>query len=78
MGWGRLKNGELLASLEGRFDVFVTSDRNLRYQQNLAERAVAIIILPTNDWPVLRGMASGIATAVDRATPGSITEIPSP
>jgi hypothetical protein len=42
LGWSKLTNGELLAAAEGRFDVFVTTDRNLRYQQSLTGRKLAI------------------------------------
>jgi predicted nuclease of predicted toxin-antitoxin system len=48
-GWGGIKNGELLQRAEGEFDLFITSDQNLRYQQNLAGRGIAILELSTND-----------------------------
>ena len=48
-GWGGIKNGELLQRAEGEFDLFITSDQNIRYQQNLAGRRIAIIELSTND-----------------------------
>ena len=47
MGWSTLENGDLLRQAEGQFDVFVTTDQNLRYQQNLAGRRLAILVLPT-------------------------------
>jgi hypothetical protein len=46
MGWSDLGNGDLLRATEGRFDVFITTDQNLRYQQNLAVRQLAILVLP--------------------------------
>ena len=46
-----LENGQLLAALEGVFDILITADKNLRYQQNLTGRQLSIIELPTNRWP---------------------------
>ncbi len=51
MGWGRVKNGELLKRAEGVFDVFLTADQQLKYQQNLTGRRLAILVLSTNRWP---------------------------
>jgi len=48
-GWGGIKNGELLQRAESEFDLFITSDQNIRYQQNLTERRIAILELSTND-----------------------------
>jgi hypothetical protein len=53
MGWSGLKNGELLAAAEGHFDVFVTTDKNLRYQQNLQGRQLAVLLLPSNQVPIV-------------------------
>jgi predicted nuclease of predicted toxin-antitoxin system len=47
MGWGKLKNGALLQAAEPQFDAFLTSDQNLKYQQNIAGRKLAILVLPT-------------------------------
>ncbi len=47
-GWAGVKNGELIARIDEVYDVFITSDKNLKYQQNLAGRRIAIIELPTN------------------------------
>jgi hypothetical protein len=52
LGWSTLKNGELLAAAEcNGFDVFVTTDTNLAYQQNLSNRKIAIVVLSTTSWP---------------------------
>lgn len=48
-GWGGIKNGDLLQRAEGEFDLFITSDQNIRYQQNLTGRRIAILELSTND-----------------------------
>jgi hypothetical protein len=65
------KNGALLQAAEGDgFDVLVTADQNLRYQQNLTNRFIAIVELPTNSLPKLRPHFSDIADAVRRVQPG--------
>jgi hypothetical protein len=75
-GWDRLRNGELLAAAEeAQFDVFLTTDKNLRYQQNLAVRKVAVILLNKQQWPELRAHASLIVAAVNAAIAGSYAEV---
>jgi predicted nuclease of predicted toxin-antitoxin system len=54
MGWSTLANGDLLDAAEGQFEVFVTTDQNLRYQQNLSGRQLAILVLPYASWPKLQ------------------------
>ena len=76
-GYAGVENGELLAKLEGVYDVFFTADKNLRYQQNLTGRQLALVELPTNRWPILRRLGSQIAQAVDQCQPGSYTVISS-
>jgi hypothetical protein len=76
-----LQNGELLKVAESAaFDVLVTADQNIRYQQNLAGRKLALVTLGSNIWPVLRDHAAAIAAAVARSTPGSyyFVEMPLP
>jgi hypothetical protein len=76
LGWQELANGELIADAEAQgFDVLVTADRNLRYQQNLTNRRLAIVVLPSGRWPVVQQFIRGIAEAVDAAAPGTYTEI---
>ncbi|MBG7608199.1 MAG: hypothetical protein IZT59_09265 [Verrucomicrobia bacterium] len=74
-GYGGIENGELLAKLEEYFDIFILADKNLRYQQNLRERTIAIIELPTNRWPILKSLREEITSTVDAAPPGSYTVI---
>ena len=76
MGWSALRNGELLAKAEAEFDVLITTDRNLRHQQNLAERRIAILVLPTTSWPRLQSISREIAAAVDSLKPGQYLEVP--
>jgi hypothetical protein len=78
-GWSELKNGALLEAAErDGFDVLVTADKNLRYQQHLAHRRIAIVELPTNALPVLLPHFSEIAEAVNRARPGEYLELSFP
>jgi hypothetical protein len=75
-GWDRLKNGDLLDAAEAEgFDVFVTTDRNIRYQQNLSNRTIAIVSLSKGSWPLIKRQLSDIASAVAAAAPGSVTEV---
>jgi predicted nuclease of predicted toxin-antitoxin system len=67
MGWGDLKNGDLLKVAESQFDAFFTSDQNLKYQQNIAGRKLAILVLPTNDWPALKRLGDKIADDFNRS-----------
>lgn len=76
MGWGQLKNGALFQAVEPQFDAFLTSDQNLKYQQNIAGRKLAILVLPTNDWPTLQRMTDKIAVKVAALKPGDFVEMP--
>ncbi len=78
-GRDKLKNGELLEVAErASFEVLVTPDKNIRYQQNLALRRIALVVLGNPQWPVLRRHVERVVIAVDAAQPGSYTlvEIP--
>lgn len=77
MGWGLLKNGELLSAAEAEgFDVFLTGDKNLSYQQNLEGRRLALVVLGTTQWKQTRQDTAPVAAAVDRAVPGSFEVLP--
>ena len=75
LDWSRLSNGELLAAAEGRFDVLVTTDRNLRHQQSLAGRELAVLVLPTTSWPQLETHADKITSALASIKPGQYLEL---
>jgi hypothetical protein len=78
-GWDTLSNGDLLAEAErAGFEVFLTADKNIRYQQNLAGRRIAVVVLSTPQWPVVRLHTTKIAAAVKAATPGSYAEVQIP
>lgn len=79
LGWSHLKNGELLQRAEeDGFSVLVTTDQNLRYQQNLTGRKIAVVVLTTTSWPRIERAVASVAKAVDSATPGSYVEVPIP
>jgi hypothetical protein len=79
VGWDRLNNGELLTAAEqAGFELLLTTDKNIRYQQNLTGRTLAILVLGTSQWPVLRLHVQRIAEAVNAVTPGSYTEVAIP
>jgi hypothetical protein len=75
MGWGRLKNGALLKEAELQFGAFITSDQNLKYQQKIVGRKLAILVLPTNDWPTIRLKAGDVAVKVAELKPGDFVEL---
>jgi len=70
LGWGDLGNGDLIALADQRFDLLVTTDKNLAYQQNISGRKIAIFILPTTRWPVLKPHGAAIAQAIAAADTG--------
>jgi len=78
MGWSGRKNGELIELAETRFDVFLTSDQNLRYQQNLAARTIAIIELPTNTLSVVKKLTPEILNALPTMARGTYLQIRMP
>jgi hypothetical protein len=73
--WDQLENGELLNAAEVTFDALITTDRNLRYQQNLAGRRLAILVLPTTSWPKIQAQLTKITAAVDVLRPGDFVEL---
>jgi predicted nuclease of predicted toxin-antitoxin system len=75
-GWDTLKNGELLTAAEAAgFDVFVTTDRNLRHQQNLLGRRIAIVILSTGRWKLIKLQFAAMQAAVTAAAPSAVFEV---
>lgn len=66
MGWATLSNGDLLDAAEAQFDALVTTDKNLRHQQNLTARRLAILVLPTTSWPTIqRKVGVSVTLVVD-------------
>jgi len=78
-GWDKLGNGELLMAAEAAgFDVIVTTDRNLRYQQNLAARKIGVVALGKGRWTLIKPHVAGVVAAVNAAIPGSYVEVEIP
>ncbi|MBV9156989.1 MAG: hypothetical protein JO097_12060 [Acidobacteriaceae bacterium] len=78
-GWDRLGNGELIAAAEAAgFEVLVTTDKNMRYQQNLKHRRIAFVVIGNQQWPILRRYVHKVLAAVNAATPGSFLEVEIP
>jgi hypothetical protein len=75
LGWALLKNGALLNAAEKQFDLLVTTDKNLRYQQNLVGRRLAILVLPYASWPKLQKHLVKIANAVEAIKPNDFIEL---
>lgn len=74
-GWAELANGDLLRVAEADFDLLITTDQNLRYQQNLAGRKLAILVLPTTSWPKIWRHVQVVVSAVQQIQPGEYREI---
>jgi hypothetical protein len=76
LGWAGLANGELIEAAEqAGYDVMITADQNIGYQQNMTGRRLGLIILMTNHWDTIRDNADGILAAVKAATPGRYATI---
>lgn len=75
-GWSRMSNGDLLVAAEtAGFGVFITTDQNLPYQQNLSQRRITILVLPTTRWPEIQTHAGEIALAVAEMKAGEYREL---
>ena len=77
-GWGGIKNGDLIRLAENKFDLFVTSDQSIRYQQNLAGRQIAILELSTNDFRRIKAAAELIQSAVAEIQPKQFRQLEIP
>jgi hypothetical protein len=78
-GWSGLKNGALLnAAEEAGFELFITADQAMSYQQNLKGRNMALVVLSTNNWASVKAHVVGIMAAINAAKPGSYTEVEVP
>ena len=76
LAWNTLQNGALISQAEAAgFDVLVTTDRNWKYQQNLTERRVAIVVLLSTSWPKIQANISAVVVAVAEAAAGSYLEV---
>jgi hypothetical protein len=74
-GWSSLKNGPLLKLAEDTFDVFLTADQNLRYQQNLKGRKIAIILFPSNRLPIVQAYEQRLRQVIMQIKPGDFVDL---
>jgi len=76
MGWAGLLNGSLLAAAEAEgFELLITSDKNLAYQQNMSERRIGLLVLTTNNWDTLLTQIERVQFIVDGMSPGDFLEL---
>lgn len=74
--WSNLSNGDLLKSAEDKgYQIFVTTDRNLRYQQNLSDRQIAIVVLLSTSWPKNRTQTDKVCGVINEIKLGDYAEI---
>lgn len=79
LGWETISNGKLLAQAEAAgFDVMLTADKNIRYQQNLRHRSIAIVLLTNPTWRDVMPYVDRVAVGIDAALPGSFAEVEIP
>ncbi len=79
IGWHELKNRELIQRAEAAgYDLLLSTDKNIRYQQNMKGRKIALVVLGNQQWPVVKQHLDRIVAAVNAATPGSFTEVEIP
>ncbi len=78
-GWDRLTKGDLITAAEAEgFDLLLTTDKNMRYQQNLTGRKIAFVVIGNQQWPTLRRYVDRVVVAVETAKPGSYGEVEIP
>jgi hypothetical protein len=79
LGWQSLENGELLSAAEkGGYELVITTDQNLKYQQNLSDRKIAVVVLLSTSWPRIRQRVDTIIRIVETVAAGSYEEVPIP
>jgi hypothetical protein len=79
IGWHELENGELIDRADDAgYELLLSTDKNIRYQQNLAGRKIALVVLGNSQWPMVRLHLDRIIAAVNACTPGSYTEVEIP
>ena len=76
LGWSELSNGDLIAAAEREgYNIFITTDQNLRYQQNLLERKISIIVLTTTSWPRIKKGIDNVLSAIDSLSETNYIEV---
>lgn len=75
-GWPAFENGDLLRTAEDDcYDVLITTDQNLKYQQNLKSRKIGIVVLLTTSWPKIQQKLAEVVATINQAAPGCFIEI---
>ncbi len=75
MGWADMDNGQLLKAAETAFDALITTDQNLRYQQSVQGRRLAILVLPTTSWPKIQQNGAAVIAAVNELKEGDFAQL---
>ena len=79
IGWHELENGELIQKAEeAGYELLLSTDKNIRYQQNLTGRKIALVVLGNSQWPMVQLHLDKIVAVVNAATPGSYAEVAIP
>jgi hypothetical protein len=79
IGWHELENGELIEKAEeAGYELLLSTDKNIRYQQNLTGRKIALVVLGNQQWPLVKLHLEKITAAVEACTPGSYAEVDIP
>jgi len=75
-GWSTVTNGDLIRLAEQQgYELLITTDTNLRYQQNLEDRAIAILVLSTTSWPRIKAAADQVVDVVAELSAGDYCEL---
>ena len=76
LGWSRLENGNLICTAEQEgFDMLITTDQNLKYQQNLTNRKITIVVLQSTSWPRIQSVVAQVTATVNSVTAGGYIEV---
>ncbi len=76
VGWGQISNGILISRAEAAgYDIMVTCDQNIQYQQNLSGRRISMVVLSSNFWPNIKINVADVLAAVARSSPGSFENV---
>lgn len=79
LNWGSLTNGDLLSKAEtANFEILITTDQNLRYQQNLQKRRIAIVVITSTSWPLIQKRIPAVVDAINRIEAGAYVEVTVP
>jgi hypothetical protein len=76
MGWAKFQNGQLLSAAEREgFDVLLSGDQTIKYEQSMAGRKIAVVSMSDNDWPIVKDYVAAIVEAVEAVNPGEIKTV---